>query len=197
MQATAFELASKAKGDATDPFIDVVGWDARGFVSSWVRVRNPRPTQRDFLQLLAAGKTAALAPLLDVPRLAFALSDGHTCKVHAKPAEARQALVAMATRLAGRVAHIGRSRELGDWTWPDGMPSVKPAAKATKGAPPPRITQAVFIGAWRPLGAKWYGEEEVAMRETALWRGPTVSRLVWEKLPDDHPQVSPLPHNLS
>ena len=45
---------------------------------------------------------------------------------------------------------------------------------------------------WRPLGAKWYGEHEVAMRETAEWRGRAISRISWERLPDDHPQAIPI-----
>ena len=30
------------------------------------------------------------------------------------------------------------------------------------------------------------------MRETAEWRGRTVTRLVWERLPSDHPQAVPV-----
>ena len=61
-----------------------------------------------------------------------------------------------------------------------------------KGAPKPTVVQAIFIGTWRDLGAKWYGEEPRAMRETAEWVGRTITKLMWEPLPLDHPQALPV-----
>ena len=37
-----------------------------------------------------------------------------------------------------------------------------------------------------------YGEAEVAVRETAEWCGRRMCRIMWEKLPDDHPQAQPV-----
>ena len=187
--STSFEIHNKA--GETERFLDVIGWDAAGHVSSWVRVREPRPMQRDFLQMVGAGRTRELPALFDLPRLAFAIADGHACKVYADPTEARAALLATATRLGGRIAHIGRTRELRAWTWPEGMPSPpKPPGKPGKPpAPAARLYQAILIGTFRPLGAKWYGEQEVAMRETAEWRGTAITRVVWEVLSEDHPQA--------
>lgn len=66
----------------------------------------------------------------------------------------------------------------------------KPKGKG--GPPPPVLMQAIMVGAWRPLGAKWYGEKEVALRETAEWTGRRITRIAWETLPANHPQALPV-----
>ena len=87
----------------------------------------------------------------------------------------------MAKRMAGHISHIGRTRELTVWEFPAEIRRAGAAVQL-----PPRIVQCVLIGNWRNPGAKWYGEMEVAMRETAEWRGSAMTKLVWEVL-RDHP----------
>ena len=128
-------------------------------VALQVRVFEPRPSQRDWLRMVSGGRGGALAALLAPDAFAFVITDGRSkagdritdgrsTSVHADPAEARGMLLATATRMAGRVAHIGRTRELGGWEWPPEARKAfagarKPSAKAA--AAPPRTVQAVFI----------------------------------------------------
>lgn len=180
-------------GAAIERLQDVIEWDDAGKVRGWVRVFEPRPSQRDWLTLISSGKTGALGELLD-PRVRFAMLDGAEPTVYAGHAPTLEALTRLTFRMAKRVSHIGRTREVAAWRWPpqlaqpaDGGRRVGPG-----GAPAPLTVQAVLLGAWRPLGAKWYGEEEVALRETAEWVGRRIVRLVWEPLPNDHPQAVPV-----
>jgi hypothetical protein len=64
------------------------------------------------------------------------------------------------------------------------------------------LTQTVVVGSWRVPGTKWYGEGRVSLRETLGWRqavnaadgyvARTMSRVLWEMLPADHPQAMPV-----
>ena len=154
-----------------------------------------RPTQREWLQLVGGGRLGVAGALLH-DACGFLIgeegSGAERARAHAPGAESREAVLGMAKRMAGRVSHIGRTRHLASWDFP---PAVAKAGEAV--ALPPRILQCVFIGDWRNLGAKWYGEREVAMRETAEWRGSKMTKLVWETLADSHPQARPVWERLS
>jgi len=188
--ATQFCLRSKADG-SLERFTDVLGWSEAGAIASWVRVFEPQPTQRDWLQMLGSGRTKDLPSLLG-PTIGFVMVESATkCQSYPDAPTAREALETISARMAHHVSHIGRTRELSEWVWHRALPPP-PAAKKVQPGAPTRVVQAVFIGAWRPLGGKWYGEAEVAMRETAEWRGRSMCRIMWEKLPEDHPQAKPV-----
>ena len=101
-------------------------------------------------------------------------------------------------RMAGKVAQIGRTREVAEWSeWPKELTSSGgngggKSGKSGKTANAPSTVQAVIIGTWRPVGSKWYGEEILAMRETAEWTGSRITRLMWELIPLDHPHAAPV-----
>jgi hypothetical protein len=189
-----FELLV-AGGTDRERMQDVLEWDGEGRISSWVRVFMPRLSQRDWLQLISSGRNGALGDLID-PSIRFASIDGNEPSVYSGAAATLEALKLMVPRMAGRIDHIGRTREVVDWVWPAELQAVGGEARAVaprRGPPLPTSTvQAIFIGTWRPLGAKWYGEQAVAMRETAEWRGRSITRMVWEVLPPNHPQAQPV-----
>ena len=54
--AVSFDLKSKAPGEPSSRFQDVLKWDSSGMLCQWTRVFEPRPTQREWLQLISAGK---------------------------------------------------------------------------------------------------------------------------------------------
>ena len=196
--ATGFELRV-APPSPPDRLMDVLSWSESGKVTRWVRVVEPHACQRDWLQLLAKGRGEALGGMLRADAR-LDLLDGPTPRRARGDAEASDLVASLALRMHGKVHHIGRSRQIGEWAWPDdggAEAAAGPGEGARRGrrgapAPPPTIWQAIVIGAWRPHGGKWYAEEEAAMRETALWVGNKVSRLVWERLPPDHPQAAPV-----
>ena len=166
---------------------DVIEWDDEGKIASWVRVYEPRRSQRDWLQLVSANRSGSFDELI-ATNAAFASFDGPEPRVHVGAPSVLEALKTMSTRLGGHISHIGRTRELSEWAWPKELRSGGAPAKK-KGVPAPVVVQAIFIGSWRPLGAKWYGEREQAMRETAEWTGRQMTKLMWEPLPLDHPQA--------
>ena len=183
-----FEI-SVAGGTDVERLQDVIEWDHDGKIKTWIRVYEPRKSQRDWLQLVAANKAGAFLELL-APNTAFASLDGKVPQVYRGAARAYEALKASGQRLGGHIAHVGRTRELSEWAWPkELMPDGDAPPPRKKGAPKPTVVQAIFIGTWRDLGAKWYGEEERVMRETAEWTGRVMTKLMWEPLPFSHPQA--------
>ena len=198
--ALSFEVFGP-EGSPPDRLRDVLRWNDDGLIASWCRVVEPLPTQRDWLQLLSNGRVGSLEPLLH-PQVAILSLDGRTPQVARGASEAAALIGPIAKRMQGRVLHIGRTRELGSWKWPGelappegaAVPPPPPAGASRRktAARPLVVLQACMIGSWRPLGAPWYGEEVVVLRETAEWRGRLVTQLVWERLPHDHPQAVPV-----
>ena len=188
-----------AGGTAIERLQDVIEWDDEGKIASWVRVFEPRKSQRDWLQLISNGKSNALNGLLD-GGVRFAVLDGPNPRCYVGYEQTLEALKVMALRMTGKVSHIGRTREVTDWQWPKELASGGGGAgggsKKKRPENPPATVQAIIIGMWRPLGSKWYGDEELAMRETAEWCGSHVTKIMWELLPTDHPQAVPVMERL-
>ena len=175
-------------GEGTERLQDVLEWDEEGKIKSWIRVYEPRRSQRDWLQLVSRNSTGAFLDLLS-QNCAFAcLEPGAEPKVNFGNANVLEALKLLTSLMGGRIMHIGRTRELTEWTFPRQLGPPPPSNKNN----PTTVVQAIFIGTWRQLGAKWYGEEVQCMRETAEWSGRQMTRLMWEAIPTDHPQAIPV-----
>ena len=156
-----------------------------------------RKSQRDWLSLISKGKQNALGLLVD-GACRFAVLDGSEPRCYSGYAPVLEALHVLTMRMAGKVAQIGRTREVAEWSeWPKDLTSSGgngggKSGKSGKTANAPSTVQAVIIGTWRPVGSKWYGEEMLAMRETAEWTGSRITRLMWELIPLDHPHAAPV-----
>lgn len=141
-----------------------------------VRVREPPPTHREWLQLFQHGHASEGASadalgrcLCDDARCTFERRAGNAARTAAGSLELRGrdavlcALLPLVARTRGHVLHIGRTRHIkqaggaGDTPPAMAAPLVVQAPPGYHPSAAPLVTQTVLIGDWRPLGAKWYG----------------------------------------
>ena len=177
-----------------------------------VRVREPPPTHREWLQLFQHGHASVGASadalgrcLCDDARCTLERRAGHAAttaagslELQGRDAVLRELLPSVA-RTRGHVLHIGRTRHINR---PGGAGDIPPAMAAPlveqvlPGHHPsaaPLVTQTVLIGDWRPLGAKWYGGMGNG-HEFALEVHITLSSTPTPTLtPTPTPTVTPIP----
>ena len=172
-----------------------------------VRVCEPPPTHREWLQLFQHGhasvgaSAAALGRCLcDDACCTLERRAGHAATTAAGPLELQgrdavlRELLPSVARTRGHVLHIGRTRHINQ---PGGAGDIHPAMTAPlaqrlpgyRASAAPLVTQTVLIGDWRPLGAKWYGGmgngHEFAL-EVHISLSPTLT-------PTPTPTVTPIP----
>ena len=92
-------------GNDTERLQDVLEWDAAGKLKTWIRVFEPRRSQRDWLLLISKGKSGGLAGLLDAT-VRFAVSDGPAPRCYAGYARTTSAAPSMPTARRGRPANL-------------------------------------------------------------------------------------------
>ena len=172
-----------------------------------VRVCEPPPTHREWLQLFQHGhasvgaSAAALGRCLcDDARCTLERRAGHAATTAAGPLELQgrdavlRELLPSVARTRGHVLHIGRTRHINQ---PGGAGDIHPAMTAPlaqrlpgyRASAAPLVTQTVLIGDWRPLGAKWYGGMGNG-HEFALEVHITLSSTL---TPTPTPTVTPIP----